>query len=159
MTCSKLFLQYFIRFMYMGCSKNNRIRRTFWSYIIENYCEHTARWHQICKLSFFYYSWFWNKQLSKTTTLLYFAFGRWSSQDIILESRYSMTVWRPYITRSPLRIKATFWQECTIQNLGLFCCCCCLMNLDKAGRVSMMSTGAAHQRLLLRFQTSRQKKT
>ena len=59
-------------------------------------------------LSFLYYNLLCNEQLSETTTLPHVAFKRWSSQDVILESWCSMTTWRAYIKRSPLKILSHF---------------------------------------------------
>ena len=67
----------------------------------------------------------------------------------------SLTIWKAYIKRSALRIWSNFLARMLCQeprsSSGL-------VNLDEAGRVSMMSTSAAHQQLLLQLQTSRQQK-
>ena len=85
---------------------------------------------KIRKLSFLYYNLVWNKQFSKTTTLLYFALERWSSHEVILESWCSKTRWRAYTKRSPLRIWSNFltrmlrWEPRSLS----------LVNLDEAAQ-------------------------
>lgn len=65
----------------------------------------TANVLTIQKLSFLDYNLFSNKKLSKNTTLWYFAFERWTSQDMIWESWSCMTIeGLSYIKRSLLRI-------------------------------------------------------
>ena len=46
-------------------------------------------------------------------------FERWSSQGVVFELWCSLTTWWVYIKRSPLKLKATFWQECTVKKQGL----------------------------------------
>ena len=94
--------------------------------------------------------WMYYKMTSKTTTLPYFVFERWRSQDVILESWCSVTTWKVYIKRSPLRswsnilARILHWEPSSFS---------CLVNLDEVGGVLTMSTDAAHQWLLLQLQT------
>ena len=71
--------------------------------------EFAKRCHRIRKLSFFFiYNSLWNKELSKTTTLPSFAFVRGRSQDVLLMSWCSMTIWRAHIERCLPRIWNNF---------------------------------------------------
>ena len=129
--------------VYEGCSNSNRTRGNLlrlhlrkWSWM---YCT-TGWYHQIRKLSFFYYNLFWNKQLSKTTiciTLPYFG------------------VWKIEVSRRDLRVMISYdymndshLQENSLENLRPFFSARMLrrepkslsglMDLDEAGGVSMI---------------------
>ena len=147
-----------MNFYFCACSMIEASLGLFYGYLMglhqEKSWEFEATFGQECSIEnpglFWFcelhYIVFWNEQLSKTTTLPNFAFERWNSQDVILKSWCSVTMWRACIKRIPLRI----WSNCLARML-------CQkprsfsgsVNLDETGWVSMMSTSAAHQWVLL----------
>ena len=90
----------------MGCYRSNWIRGAFWGCTVKNDSTDYTNFH-------FYVTLVWNikikmNKLSRTTTLPCFVFERWKSQDLILESWWSMTIRAAYIKTSPLRIWSNF---------------------------------------------------